>query len=198
MKRLFAGLLLAIASLAAFGQSADGTSPSNLPAIQGLNYLYNGTTWHRWRTAAGLADATQDQLAAIGAYQFSGNGWDRVRTNFDQGLIVAAGVTVTQTVGDQTNFNGRGLILVVDTTVVGTGSVTCTIHGKDLQSGKYYTLLAGAAITTVTTNVYTIYPGAPTTANISANSPLPRTWRVQCVANNANPQTYTVSVSVIN
>ena len=33
------------------------------------------------------------------------------------------------------------------------------IQGKDAASGKYYTLLVGAAVTTISTNVYTVYPG---------------------------------------
>jgi hypothetical protein len=112
-------------------------------------------------------------------------------------LITATGATTTQTSADQTNNTGRGVKVVLDMTAVGTGSVTLTIQGKDTASGKYYTLLAGAAVTTNTTNVYTVYPGAPATANVSANDVLPRTWRVLVTANNVNPASYTVGASVV-
>lgn len=118
--------------------------------------------------------------------------------NVDTGaLITAAGATTTQTAADQTNPNGRGLIVVLDMTNVGTGSVTLHIQGKDTTSGKYYDLLVGAAVTTVSTNVYTVYPGNTVAANASVSTVLPRTWRIQVVANNANATTYTVGASVI-
>ena len=112
-------------------------------------------------------------------------------------LITASAVTTTQTAADQTNYTGRGLIVVLDMTTVGTGSVTLTIQGKDAASVKYYTLLSGAAVTTNSTNVYYVYPGAPVTANVSASYPLPHTWTVKVTANNANSTSYTVGASVI-
>lgn len=112
-------------------------------------------------------------------------------------LAIPAGATTTQTSPDFNNANARGLKVVLDMTAVGTGSVTLTIQGKDRASQKYFTLLAGAAVTTNVTNVYTIYPGYPVVANVSANEVLPTTWRIVCTANNANPTTYTVGASLI-
>jgi hypothetical protein len=129
---------------------------------------------------------------------YNGTSWDRVRGNMDTAaLINAAGATTNQTSADQTNYNGRGVQVVLDMTNVGTGSVTITIQGKDAASGKYYPLLVGAAVTTNGTNVYTVYPAALATANVSANAPLPRVWRVLVAANVANAATYTVGASVI-
>jgi len=119
-------------------------------------------------------------------------------TNIDtSALITAAGTTTTQNSSDQTNINGRGVKVVLDMTVVGTGSVTLSIQGKDAASGAYYTILTGAAITTNSVNVYEVYPGITATANVSASATLPRTWRVLVTANNANPVTYIVGASVI-
>ncbi len=117
--------------------------------------------------------------------------------NSDLALIAAIAATTTQTGADQINSDGSAVKVVFDMTAVGTGSVTLTIQGKDLASGKYYTLLAGAAVITNVTNVYEVGPGCPATANVSANANLPRTWRVLLTANNANPTTYTVGASVI-
>lgn len=117
--------------------------------------------------------------------------------NNDVTLITAVAATTTQTGADQINTAGRGVKVVLDMTTVGTGSVTLTIQGKDVASGKYYTLLAGAAVVTNSTNVYELYPGLPATANVSANTTLPRTWRVVATANNANAASYTVGASVI-
>lgn len=128
---------------------------------------------------------------------YNGATWDRVRGNQDLTLLASAARTVDTASADQTNFNGRGLKVVLDMTVVGTGSVTLTIQGKDALSGKYYTLLAGAAVTTNGTNVYTVFSGATAAVNAVANDILPRTWRVNVVANNANAATYSVGASVI-
>jgi len=112
-------------------------------------------------------------------------------------VITAAAATTTQTGPDMSNGAFRGIKAVLDMTTVGTGSVTLTIQGKDAASGKYYTLLAGAAVTTNSTNVYTVFPGAPATANVSANDQLPKTFRILVTANNANAATYTVGVTLL-
>lgn len=106
-------------------------------------------------------------------------------------FLASAARTTSQTQADQINRGHRGIKVVVDTTVFGTGSVTVTIQGKDETSGKYYTLLSSAAIVSVTTTAYTVYPALPATAT-SANDVLPSTWRIIATANNANSQTYSV------
>lgn len=109
----------------------------------------------------------------------------------------AVGRTTTYTGADATSPNHAGIKVVLDMTAAGTGSVTLTIQGKDVASGKYYTLLAGAAVTTISTNVYTVYPGLPATANVSANDRLPRTFRILVTANNVNATTYTVGYCLL-
>jgi hypothetical protein len=123
-----------------------------------------------------------------------------IRTNTDLNasqLIAAVGATASQASADQVNAYGRGVKVWVNMTVVGTGSITVTIQGKDPGSGAYTTLLASAAITTNVVGVYTVYPGLPATANVSANDVLPRQWRVSVTANNANPANYSIGASVI-
>lgn len=117
--------------------------------------------------------------------------------NTDASLVTAQGATTTQNSADQTNITGRGVKVVLDMTSAGTGSITLLLQGKDLASGKYYTLLAGAAVLANGTIIYSVYPGIPAVANVSANDVLPKIWRVQVVANNTNPTTYTVGSSAI-
>ena len=152
-----------------------------------------------------VAPVSQADHAATGripaghGMKFNGTNYDRDRNNIDHGTvgITASGATTTQTGADQTNYNHRGAIIVLDMTSVGTGNVTLSVQGKDALSGKYYTIFTGAAISTNSTNVYTIYPGATATANVAVSYPLPRTWRVTVTANNANATTYTVGASLI-
>jgi len=123
--------------------------------------------------------------------------WLVSRAGADSTILASAARTTTQTSADFTNVDARGVKVVLDMTTVGTGNVTLTIQGKDVASGKYYTLLAGVAVTTNSTNIYTVFPGATITANVSANDTLPHTWRVQVVANNANSAVYSVGASTL-
>lgn len=138
-------------------------------------------------------------VVAMGPALFDGNTMNRQRGNVDwpTAIITATGATVTQTGADLPNFNGRGVKVILNMTVVGTGSVTLSIQGKDLTSGAYYTILTGAAVAANGANVYTIYPGVTAAANAAVSDVLPRTWRVQVLANNVNPTTYTVGASLI-
>lgn len=121
-----------------------------------------------------------------------------VATDDTSALISAVAATATQTGADQTNHTGRGVIVVLDATAVtGAGSFTLTIQGKDAASGKYYTLLTGAPVSTVSTNVYTLYPGVTVAANAAVSAPLPRTWRVVATYNSGTNLTFTVGASVL-
>lgn len=111
-------------------------------------------------------------------------------------VLASASRTTTQTSADQINPAGRFLHVILDMTTVGTGSVTVTINGKDPTSGKYYLLLAGAAVTTNSTNVYKVGPGLPATANVSANDIVPRIFQIVVTANNANAAVYSVGFNL--
>jgi hypothetical protein len=117
--------------------------------------------------------------------------------NIDKIVLPSASRTTTQTGSDETNSYHRGLYVVLDMTTVGTGSVTLTVQGKDIASGKYYTILAGAAVTTNSTNVYKVYPGLTASANAVASDYLPSTYRILVTANNANAAVYSVGYAKI-
>ncbi len=112
-------------------------------------------------------------------------------------VFASASQTAGQTQADQTNLGGRGLDVVLNVTSAGTGSITLEIDGKDPASGTYFALLVGAAVTTVGTTVYRVYPGLTAVANATASDVLPRTWRIKVTANNANAMTYSVGAVVL-
>ena len=118
--------------------------------------------------------------------------------DFQANLVVQAiGATVSQNSADLLNPYGRGVKVFVNTTAIGTGSITASIQAKDPGSGVYVTLLASAAIVTNATTVLTVYPGIAAAANAAANDVLPRQWRVSVTANNANAANYSVGACVI-
>jgi hypothetical protein len=123
--------------------------------------------------------------------------WTVGLSNADITLLASAARTTTQTVGDQTNTAARGIRVVLDVTVAGTGSITLEIDARDATSGKAVPLLTGLAVTTVSTNVYEIYPGLTPVANAVVSDVLPKTWRVLITANNANSMTYSCGASYL-
>ena len=104
--------------------------------------------------------------------------------------------TGTFTSPDIRNVVASGVKVVLDMTAAGSGSVVLTIQGKDPGSGNYYTLLAGAAVASITTKVYTVHPSIPVVANVSAANVLPEVWRVT-VSGNGSPTTFTVGATMV-
>lgn len=99
---------------------------------------------------------------------------------------------------DDINSMGRGVEVVIDMTAVpGVDTVTFTIEGKDPASGKYYTLLASAAIVAVSTVVLRVYPGLTAAANLVASDVVPRTWRVKATHSAASNFTYSVGAHLV-
>lgn len=112
------------------------------------------------------------------------------------GTAVASAAPNTYVSEDMENLGRRGLKLTIDITNINGATVTVTIQGKDKVSGKYYTLLASAALVANGTTTLTVYPGETAAANLVANDILPATWRVSVVIATATP-TLTIGGAVI-
>lgn len=113
----------------------------------------------------------------------------------DQGVALAsASRTTTQTLPDISTQGASTLQLILDLTVNagGLGSVTVTINGKDPASGKYFLLLASAALTSVATTRLKIGQTIAASANLIAQDYLPEVIQIVVTANNANPVSYSV------
>lgn len=181
------------------GQRADVQLSARGALLAALTAA-NGTPIGVNASADASAGATGLNVTGQGL-AFNGSTWDRVRGNIDTGALVTHTAASTGTTSaDQINYNGRGLKLVIDVTAItGTSpTLTVTIQGKDTASGKYYTLLASAALTATGTTVLEVYPGVGVTANVSASTTLPRTWRISTAIGGTTPAvTATIAASVI-
>lgn len=116
-------------------------------------------------------------------------------------LITHTAASAGSNGSDQTNAARRGLHLVIDITAITgtTPTLTVTIEGKDPVSGKYYTLLASAALNATGTTVLKVYPGLTAAANTVVNDVLPGTWRVRTAIGGTTPAvTATIAASVID
>lgn len=102
------------------------------------------------------------------------------RHNHDETLATLVAAGVGGSTSDFDNPHCDAIDLVVDITAIsGAGaSLTATLQGKDPASGKYFTVLASAALTATGTTVLRVFPGATVAANLAVNDWLPRTWRV--------------------
>jgi hypothetical protein len=122
------------------------------------------------------------------------------RTVAPTGLLEQAAVPPRQYVEGIGNLGtGWALVVVVDATANpgGLGSITVTISGYDKASGKTWPILVGAAIVTVSTNVYRVAVGLATAANAAANDIVPPQIKISVAHNNANPITYSVGAHLV-
>jgi hypothetical protein len=113
-------------------------------------------------------------------------------------LFASAARTATANGSDINNLRFRGAHIVIDVTAASaTPSVVFTVQGKDAVSGKYYTILASAAITGTGTTTLRVFPGATAAANTVANDFLPRTWRIIATHADTDSITYSVGASLL-
>lgn len=131
------------------------------------------------------------------AFAFNESTWDRRRGNTNNTALASAARTTATQSSDLTNYNGKGLHLVIDITAFTAGSITVTIQGKDALSGKYYTILASAALAAVATTVLRVHPGLTAAGNLVANDVIPRTWRVDVAVGSADSITYSIGYSLV-
>lgn len=162
----------------------------------------DATVWRKQLVAHALSDGNTGVnitgVTALRANNAAGTSFDFERGNSDVTVFASAARTSTPTPFDGTNYNGRGLHLVIDCTAVsGSSSVVFTIQGKDAVSGKFYTILASAAIVGTGTTVLRVFPGLTAAGNLVVSDTLPRTWRVIATHGTADSTTYSVGASVI-
>jgi hypothetical protein len=92
----------------------------------------------------------------------------------------------------------HSVVLVTDATAIAaTPSVTVSLLGVDRASGKTWTILAGAAITAVSTQVLKVGPGLTAAANSVANDVIPPVLRISAVHGDADSITYSIGLSVV-
>jgi len=131
---------------------------------------------------------------------FNGTTWDRQRNNEEVTLLASAARTAEANSTDQTNYNGSGLIIIVDWTVeADTSTLTPRLQIKDSISNDYFTVWSAAAdLTAIGTYAYLFQPGTAAGSYTEAvNLRVGRTWRFQMGVGDADSSTYSVSGVVL-
>lgn len=103
--------------------------------------------------------------------------------------LVTAATAQTVNSPDIVNIWGTaGKFFVNVSAATGTSPTTqVTIQGKDSVSGTYYTILAGAALSGVTTAVMTVGKGLTAASNTVANDFLPAVFRFSVTYGGTTP-----------
>lgn len=192
---------------ATFQGSNDNTNWTSLPAmpVGGGDIVSAISSTGFWRVDSGGFTKVRLHVTALSSgtaiVQATGTAApasnDAYNVNTDATALSTFTATLASTVvsSDQVNLYGRCVTVVVDLTTVTTATVTTTIQGKDAASGKYYTLLAGAAKTSAGTTPMTVCPGTAVTANVTASTPLPKVWRVSTlIADNSGTAALTGTI----
>lgn len=113
-------------------------------------------------------------------------------------LLASAARTATNSSNPVNNPRGKAIRFHVDCTArAGSASTVFTFQGYDAVAGKWYTLLASAAVTTAAHTQYNIGLGSTVTANVSANVPAPVVFRVTATHGTADAHTYSVSAEIL-
>lgn len=122
-----------------------------------------------------------------------------------EGVLLASGArTTTQTLTPGISLGAPmgapvGLEVVLDLTAFTTAaSLTMSIQAYDPGKEDWITLLADAAVTSISTSMLRIGRGVPTVANESIGVFVPLLWRVVVTHGNANSHTYSVSARVLS
>jgi hypothetical protein len=119
--------------------------------------------------------------------------------NRAQTVLASNAYTSNQAVSLKNHAN-RGIHVILDVTAK-TGTPTniiLSIKGIDPASGKKYLILAGAAVTAVSTNVYRVFPAATAAANSVANDFVPMDFEISVVGTGVdanNNFTYSVGIN---
>lgn len=197
--------LTRLLKVALYGKkTTDGDQPLLNHDTYGLRTSQYAAAFTRTDGVDNAGNAPNNQAGAeyytpIDPYLFNGTTWDRQRGNTEGTLLVSAARTATENSADQVNYNARGVRVRINvTSITATPSITVAIEEKDSISGNYIAILTSAAITTTgqkTTLV--VYPGIAASANVKADDPLPRVWRVAVTHGDTDSITYSVDFALI-
>ncbi len=157
--------------------------------------------------AVALSDALPNPtVPGVGAYLLAWNGAtsDRQRNNTEGTLLASAARTASTFSANQTNYNARGVILGLNVTVIGTGSVSVRMYPIDPAVGNINSPLGSSIAVTATGRYqYVLYPGvaAPATGSMSTigafSLPLPRQWQAGVIHTDGSSWTYSLSFAYI-
>lgn len=118
------------------------------------------------------------------------------RQGFNEGIQVAEPSTRTETFTSTEfeNYGHKGIHIILDVTDLhaDTPSITLALQGQDPVSEKWYDLITGSAVDTVSTTVYRMFPGSDDT-----NDQLTFKWRVVVTHADTKDISYSIGANLL-
>ena len=109
----------------------------------------------------------------------------------------SAARTATVSSSTYTHKHIKGLLIWLKVTAItSTPSIVLTIEGQNPVDGSWATFHTFNAVTSVSHNVFKVYPGIAATAGVDINGPMPAIYRFVVTHANANSITYSVGFEI--
>jgi len=109
-------------------------------------------------------------------------------------VLSSAARTSTTASSDISNYHNRGAYLFVNvTSITSTPIIAVQVQGKEPIGSNYFTIAEFAAITATGTYAFLTYPGQTKVPGVVESFPLPRSWRVNVVHQDADSITYSIA-----
>lgn len=138
---------------------------------------------------------------------FNGTTWDRNRNNVEGTVLTSQARTTTTNSTDQTNYNARGVLLLLNVSSEATGeTLSLKIQAKDPVSANYTDyvdlgVIYDAATDAPGTKLTAIYPGL-VSSELAAGAkgkaaPMPRVWRAVVTHSASSSWTYSLGYEAV-
>lgn len=178
---------------------SSGIAATGVPAA-GQALLHSDGFFRAARPAAALSDGDSGQTTgAVAPLLFNGATNDKQRGNTQGTLLASAARTAAATSAAQTNYNARGVVLILSVTAAsGTGGLQVRFDFLDPISGNALGITAlPTAVTATGTYSYVIYPGASSGGTQNTSNVCPRSWQARVAVGDASSYTYSLAYAYV-
>lgn len=149
MRKLLLGVTLALAACFAQGQSTDGLIPSTSPASVGWDYIWNGSSWERFRTAPTYKNLSAVLITAETTIWTPAAG-KKFRL---MGYCVTQGV-VTGAITLKDNTAGTTILIIPQNTLGQSQCASLSVNGILSATANNVLTATGAATETITGYIF--------------------------------------------
>lgn len=183
-------------------------------------YMGDGTSARRMAPISVQGDAaTAVNALGVGEMLFNGTNFDRKRNNLEGTLMASAARTAAATTAVLTNYNHRGVLLVLDVTSPGTGTMSVLIRRQNFTTGLetdsvvLYKPIINAFTGSI---VMVVYPGLVDSGSVTGsvvgtpglspivsgatvhmNGVIPRRWLIRVYKSDASSWTYSLDHAML-
>lgn len=111
-------------------------------------------------------------------------------------LLTAVQRTTLYSSGRIKNSGGQNLIVFLETTAIGTATLTLSIKAVNPVTGTTYTILVGTAVSTNLMTAYRVSPHLTAAANLIAKDIVPAEFQIDVAVGSAAAADYNIGLSV--